>query len=229
MNPGPPADNHYSFDGHETYSTLAKSPVLEDQALPVSLAPESSATLIYPENRPSWVVDPEPVSTTADTMTISSDPFKYRSDAIDHLNKQLTAAVSRFAVSRVGDQRAGELMTASVPDWQQLLELNTSTEFSPLAAGEGKLQGNVYLERVAHPQPVGDMYRAHAQLTINQPLLQFIDTRWQAAQARERLAGVSMTVAAVVLGLLLLSAALRVGARLAGRQRKSGVGFQPTP
>jgi len=192
----------------------------------VSSTEEASTreSVVYPTNRPDWVVHPRAFEPGLDQFTISSDPFATRADALNELNERLTESLTAEAV-HLKDEAATEIIVASPEHARELLEVDTAAvRTAEVTGSEGHLAGNVFLEKVTFPEPVGEMYQAHARVAINEPFVQFVDSQWRAIESQRRLVGIGSAAGAVVLGLLLLSALLRLGSRASSGRRRLQTG-----
>ena len=179
-------------------------------------------SLIYPLNRPQWVVQPSHSSQGGEAFTVSSDPFATRSEALSDLNHRLAQALKLYVVERQQDPRAGDIIGRDVSLWKDLLNLPTSAAAAAqVTASEGALlDDRVFVELVTFPQPVGEMYQVHAHVAVNEPFLNSVDARWRAAQSKQRVMRVGAAAVAVIGGLLLLSVVLRIMPRVASKRSR---------
>ena len=185
---------------------------LEASALRDNTSTAPIESLKYPNNRPAWVQQPQRFAAGVVTWTVSSDPFASPMEALAFMNQELATTVGRYASLQANDTAAGEQLAPHLGEIQSLLNIETRPfQQHEISAEKGLLLGNVYVEQVVFPQPVGAMYQAHARVVIDEPFEQFLANHWRSHVAQKRVGQVGVTVVIIVLGLLLLSALLRVG------------------
>lgn len=137
--------------------------------------------VIIPPGRPAWVEAPPVREGSVHSMAICSDPYATQAQAMQALDKKVSAATAEYIGEYLQSELAPQLIHYNLKDIKQKL-------MSP---------SRIYHEKIS--VSIGPMHQVHAQLEFSPDFRAQLDRRWGEMRATYRLAETGLISGGVLL------------------------------